>query len=99
MAFRFVRQRSFGTQLAFVMALVVSVVALVLTAIITSMMQAQIELDKGAALSAVGRSVTAALGKNIRDRVQQVEQLAGAEEVWDSGLGSAKVRHALERMK
>ncbi len=96
---RFVRQRSFGTQLAFVMAVVATVVALTLTAIITSMMEAQIERDKGAALSAVGRSVTAALGKNIRDRVQQVEQLANAEEVWASGLDSAKVRHALERKK
>jgi hypothetical protein len=44
----FVRQRSFGTQLAFVMAMVVTVVALSLTAIVTSMMQAQIERDKGA---------------------------------------------------
>jgi diguanylate cyclase (GGDEF)-like protein/PAS domain S-box-containing protein len=75
------------------------VVALSLTAIVTSMMQAQIERDKGAALSAVGRSVTTALGKNIRDRMQQVEQLVSAQEVWDDGLDSAKVRHALERMK
>lgn len=96
---RFIRRRSFGTQLAVLMAIAVTVVALALTAIITSMMQAQIERDKGAALAAVGRSVTAGLGKNIRDRIQQIEQLVGAEELWDKGLGSDKVRHALQRMK
>jgi diguanylate cyclase (GGDEF)-like protein/PAS domain S-box-containing protein len=94
-----VRQRSFGTQLAVVMAVVVSVVALALTAIVTSMMQAQIERDKGAALSAVGRSVTAGLGKNIRDRMQQVQQLVDAEDLWDAGLDSEKVIHALNWMK
>lgn len=96
---RFIRRRSFGTQLAALMAIAVTVVALALTAIITSMMQAQIERDKGAALAAVGRSVTAGLGKNIRDRIQQVEQLVGSEDLWDKGLGSDKVRHALQRMK
>ncbi len=90
-------RRSFGTQLAALMAIAVTVVATALTAIITSMMQAQIERDKGAALAALGRSVTAGLGKNIRDRIQQIEQLVGAEDLWDQGLDSDKVRRALQR--
>lgn len=93
----FLRQSSFGTQLAFVMAVAVTVVALALTAIITSMMQAQIERDKGAALSAVGRTVTAGLGNNIGDRIQQVDLLVRTEELWDEGPGSEKVRRALQR--
>ena len=96
---RFIRQRSFRTQLAVVMALVVAALVLSLTAVLTAMMQVQIERDKGAALSAVGRSVTIALGKNIRDRIQQVQQLVEAQEVWDGGLDSATVQHALQRMK
>lgn len=81
------------------MSLAVLIVALTVTAMITSMMRGQIDRDKGAALAAVGRSVTVALGENIRDRIQQIEQLAGAEEVWDAGLESEKVHLALQRMK
>lgn len=62
MVFRSVSQRSFGTQPAFVMALVVSLAALVLTASITSMVQAQIEPDKGAALSVRRAACDCSLG-------------------------------------
>lgn len=96
---RFVRRLTFSTQLAVVLSVVVIMLALAVTAVVTSMMQAQIERDKGAALAVLGRSFTIALGKNIRDRQQQVQQLADAAEVWSQGLSSPTVTHALERMK
>jgi diguanylate cyclase (GGDEF)-like protein/PAS domain S-box-containing protein len=96
---RFVRRLTFSTQLAVVLSVVVVMLALAVTAIVTSMMQAQIERDKGAALAVLGRSVTIALGKNVRDRLKQVDQLVEAEELWDRGLASEAVQHALERMK
>lgn len=96
---RFVRRLTFSTQLAIVLSLVVIMLSLAVTAVVTSMMQAQIERDKGAALAVLGRSFTTALGKNIRDRQQQVQQLVEANEVWAQGLSSPTVVQALERMK
>lgn len=93
------QRRSFGTQLAWVLALVVAVLVVALTAAFTSMMRSQIERDKGAALASLGRSITTALGKNLRDRMQQVEMLAQANEVWSDGLASPTVASALDRMK
>lgn len=96
---RFVRRLTFTTQLAVVLSVVVMMLALAVTAIVTSMMQAQIERDKGAALAVLGRSFALALGKNIRDRQQQVQQLVDAAEIWGQGLSSPTVTHALERVK
>ncbi|MDG0853331.1 diguanylate cyclase domain-containing protein [Roseateles puraquae] len=92
-------RRSLGTQLAGLLAFVVLVLALSLTSLLTSMMQGQIERDKGAALASLGRSIATALGKNFRDRVQQVEQLVESPEVWEDGLSSPKVTQALSRVK
>lgn len=96
---RFVRRMTVSTQLAVVLSVVVIMLALAVTAVVTSMMQAQIERDKGAALAVLGRSFTLALGKNIMDRQQQVQQLVDADELWTQGLSSPTVTQALERMK
>lgn len=90
---------SLGSQLACILALVVLVLAFSLTSLLTSMMQAQIARDKGAALASLGRSITTALGKNLRDRVQQVDLLIESPEVWEDGLSGPKVSRALERLK
>lgn len=93
------RRRSLGTQLACLLAMVVAVLTLSLTSLFTSMMQGQIERDKGAALASLGRSIATGLGKNLRDRMQQVELLADSTEVWEGGLASIKVSQALARLK
>lgn len=93
------QRRSAGTQLALLLALIVVVLVLSLTTLITSLMRSQIERDKGAALAALGRSVTTALAKNFRDRMQQVELLVESSEIWEDGLSGSKVNQALARMK
>lgn len=97
--FTWLRRRSLGVQLALLLALLVAVLSLSLTTLVTSMMRAQIERDKGAALASLGRSITMALGKNFRDRTQQVELLVTSTEIWEDGLNSLKVSQALARMK
>jgi diguanylate cyclase (GGDEF)-like protein/PAS domain S-box-containing protein len=93
------QRRSVGTQLALLLALLVVVLVLSLTTLITSMMRSQIERDKGAALASLGRSVTTALAKNFRDRMQQVQLLVESSEVWANGISGPTVEQALARVK
>jgi len=93
---RFIRRRSFGTQLAALMAIAVTVVALALTAIIRSMMQAQTERDKGAALSAQAKVASSTPLRGMTPWTMQTRRSVGFKP-HDAVLRQVRERPAVQK--